>query len=92
MYAAGFIDRCSACVMPAWATSPVRGGVGYKEASLFDSAIDLGEAVRAQERQPPPRARQGAWFKQDDARIRWPDSGCPVALSKPSRLAAKRQA
>jgi tRNA dimethylallyltransferase len=78
MYAAGFIDEVQHLRDAGLGdTSPVRGGVGYKEASLYlDGAIDLEEAVRRHKNANHRLVRrQGAWFKQDDARIYWRNAG-----------------
>jgi tRNA dimethylallyltransferase len=63
-------------------TSPVRGGVGYKEVSLYlDGAIDLEEAVRRHKNANHRLVRrQAAWFKQDDPRITWVESGDDAAI------------
>jgi tRNA dimethylallyltransferase len=55
----------------------VRGGVGYREASLYlDGEIDYGEAVR-QHKNANHRLvrRQNAWFKAEDPRIHWLEAG-----------------
>jgi tRNA dimethylallyltransferase len=78
MYAAGFIEEVQRLRETGLGdTSPVRGGVGYKEASLFlDGAIGRDEAVRLHKVANHRLVRrQGAWFKQDDSRIRWLDAG-----------------
>lgn len=78
MYAAGFIDEVQRLRDAGLGdTSPVRGGVGYKEASLYlDGAIDLDEAVRRHKNANHRLVRrQGAWFKQDDPRITWLEAG-----------------
>ena len=78
MYAAGFIEEVQRLRDAGLGdTSPVRGGVGYKEASLcLDGVIDLDEAVRRHKNANHRLVRrQGAWFKQDDPRIRWLASG-----------------
>ena len=87
MYAAGFIDEVQRLRDAGLGdTSPVRGGVGYKEASLYlDGAIDLEEAVRRHKNANHRLVRrQGAWFKQDDPRITWLDA----AADAPSRAVA----
>ena len=54
-------------------TSPVRGGVSYREVSAYlDGEYDLDEALR-RTRNANHRLvrRQGAWFRETDARIHW---------------------
>jgi tRNA dimethylallyltransferase len=78
MYAAGFIDEVQRLRDAGLGdAAPVRGAVGYKEASLYlDGAIDLDEAVRRHKNANHRLVRrQGAWFKQDDPRITWLESG-----------------
>ena len=74
MYEAGFIDevrRLRAAGLGE--TSVLRGGVGYKEASLYlDGAFDLDEAVRRHKNANHRLVRrQNAWFKPEDPRITW---------------------
>jgi tRNA dimethylallyltransferase len=54
-------------------TSAVRGGIGYKEVSLYlEGEFDLDEALRrAKNANHRLVRRQGAWFKDDDPRIHW---------------------
>jgi tRNA dimethylallyltransferase len=57
-------------------TSPVRGGVSYKEVSAYlDGDYDLKEALR-RTRNANHRLvrRQGAWFRETDPRIHWLDA------------------
>ena len=78
MYAAGFVDEVVSLREGGFGgAGPVRNGVGYKEASLYlDGAIDLEEAVRRHKSANHRLVRrQDAWFKPDDARIRWFDAG-----------------
>jgi tRNA dimethylallyltransferase len=57
-------------------TSPVRGGVGYKEVSAYlDGAYGLDEALqRTKNANHRLVRRQGAWFKDGDPRINWLDA------------------
>jgi tRNA dimethylallyltransferase len=57
-------------------TSPVRGGVGYKEISAYlDGAYGLDEALRRTKNANHRLVRrQGAWFKDGDPRINWLDA------------------
>ncbi|HLF75906.1 MAG TPA: tRNA (adenosine(37)-N6)-dimethylallyltransferase MiaA [Dehalococcoidia bacterium] len=78
MYAAGFLDEVRRLRDAGFGeTSAVRGGVGYKEASLYlDGAFDLEEAVRRHKNANHRLVRrQGAWFKSDDPRIHWLRAG-----------------
>jgi tRNA dimethylallyltransferase len=55
---------------------PVRGGIGYREVSLYlDGEIDMQETVR-RVRNANHRLvrRQHAWFKEHDPRIGWIDA------------------
>jgi tRNA dimethylallyltransferase len=74
MYEAGFLDEVRALRDAGLGdTSALRGGVGYKEASLYmDGALDLDEAVRRHKNANHRLVRrQAAWFKPEDARISW---------------------
>jgi tRNA dimethylallyltransferase len=77
MYEAGFVEEVRQLRAAGLGeTSAVRGGVGYKEASLYlDGAFDLDEAVRRHKNANHRLVRrQGAWFKPEDPRIVWLDS------------------
>jgi tRNA dimethylallyltransferase len=66
-------------------TSPVRGGVSYKEVSAYlDGDYDLVEALR-RTRNANHRLvrRQNAWFRDTDPRIHWLDaSGDPLPAAR----------
>jgi tRNA dimethylallyltransferase len=82
MYAAGFVDEVKRLREAGLGeTAPVRGGVGYKEASLYlDGEIDFDEAVRRHKSANHRLVRrQGAWFREGDPRIRWLDAGNDAA-------------
>jgi tRNA dimethylallyltransferase len=78
MYAAGFVDEVRRLRDEGRGdTSPVRGGVGYKEVSQhLDGEFDLEEAVRRHKNANHRLVRrQNAWFKETDPRIAWVDAG-----------------
>ena len=78
MFAAGFVDEVRRLRAAGFAAChALRSGVGYKEVSLYlDGAIDYAEAVRRMKHANHRLVRrQNAWFKADDARIRWVDAG-----------------
>jgi tRNA dimethylallyltransferase len=78
MYDAGFLDEVQGLRDAGYGeTSPVRGGVGYKEASFhLDGAFDLDEAIRRHKNANHRLVRrQGAWFKAGDGRIHWLPAG-----------------
>jgi tRNA dimethylallyltransferase len=82
MYAAGFVYEVKRLREAGLGeTAPVRGGVGYREASLYlDGAIDFDEAVRRHKNANHRLVRrQGAWFREGDPRIRWLDAGNDAA-------------
>jgi len=84
MYAAGFVDEVQRLRDAGYGgTSPVRGGVGYKEVSQYlDGEFDLAEAVRRHKNANHRLVRrQNAWFKDADPRIAWVDAG-PDARSR----------
>jgi tRNA dimethylallyltransferase len=84
MFAAGFVEEVrSLRAAGKGETQPVRGGVGYKEVSAYlDGDYDLAEAVRRMKNANHRLVRrQNAWFKDDDARIRWVDAGPDAATS-----------
>jgi tRNA dimethylallyltransferase len=77
IFDAGLIDEVKGLRKRGWGeTQPVRGGIGYKEASLYlDGVIDLAEAVRRTKNANHRLVRrQGAWFKENDHRIHWVDA------------------
>jgi tRNA dimethylallyltransferase len=76
-FAAGLVDEVRRLRAAGHGdTSPVRGGVGYKEVSVYlDGAYDLDEALRRTKNANHRLVRrQGAWFKGEDSRIRWVDA------------------
>jgi len=78
MFEAGFVDEVCRLRDEGFGESqPVRGGVGYKEVSAYlDGEYDLEEAVRRMKFANHRLVRrQGAWFAEGDARIRWVDAG-----------------
>ena len=82
MYAAGFLEEVRRLRDEGRGeTSPVRGGVGYKEASQhLDGEFDLEEAIRRHKNANHRLVRrQNAWFKETDPRVAWvgagPDAG-----------------
>ena len=91
MFAAGLIDEVRGLREQGWGeTQPVRGGIGYKEVSRYlDGEIDLDEAVRrTQNANHRLVRRQGAWFKQTDARIHWVDTQNSLAMKCVALVAA----
>jgi tRNA dimethylallyltransferase len=77
MYAAGFVDEVQRLRAQGNGDAlPVRGGVGYREASQhLDGKIDLAEAIRLHKLANHRLVRrQNAWFKPSDARITWIDA------------------
>jgi len=82
MYEAGFLDEVRRLREEGRGEAvPVRGGVGYKEASLhLDGAFGLEEAVRRHKNANHRLVRrQSAWFKETDPRITWVDAGAGAA-------------
>jgi tRNA dimethylallyltransferase len=82
MYAAGFLDEVRLLRDAGYGdTAPVRGGVGYKEASQhLDGELDLDEAIRRHKNANHRLVRrQNAWFKASDARITWLEAGTDAA-------------
>ncbi|HEX5141339.1 MAG TPA: tRNA (adenosine(37)-N6)-dimethylallyltransferase MiaA [Dehalococcoidia bacterium] len=82
MFAAGLVEEVQSLrAAGKGETQPVRGGVGYKEVSAYlDGDYDLAEAVRRMKNANHRLVRrQNAWFKEDDARIRWVDAGPDAA-------------
>jgi tRNA dimethylallyltransferase len=82
MYEAGFLDEVRRLREEGRGeTAPVRGGVGYKEASQhLDGEFDLDEAVRRHKNANHRLVRrQSAWFKETDRRIAWVDAGAGAA-------------
>lgn len=78
MYAGGFLDEVRRLREDGYGeTNPLRGGVGYKEASLYlDGELDLTEAImRHKNANHRLVRRQAAWFKAEDPRITWLQSG-----------------
>jgi len=78
MFAAGFVDEVRRLRAAGFADChALRSGVGYKEVSLYlDGAFDYDEAVRRMKHANHRLVRrQNAWFKPDDARIRWVAAG-----------------
>jgi tRNA dimethylallyltransferase len=74
MFAAGLVAEVEGLRAAGYGnTSPVRGGIGYKEVSAYlDGEITLGEAVeRTKSATHRLVRRQGAWFREDDPRIEW---------------------
>jgi tRNA dimethylallyltransferase len=89
MYAAGFLDEVRRLREAGYGeTAPVRGGVGYKEASQhLDGEFDLEEAIRRHKNANHRLVRrQDAWFKAADPRIVWLDAG-PQAAKRCVELA-----
>ncbi len=84
MYTSGFLDEVRRLRELGYGeTSAVRGGVGYKEASLYlDRTLDLPEAMRRHKNANHRLVRrQSAWFKPDDPRISWMEAGTDAPLS-----------
>ncbi len=82
MFAAGLVEEVGRLRAAGLGDAqPLRSGVGYKEVSLYlDGAIDYAEAARRMKSANHRLVRrQGAWFKPDDRRIRWVDSGRAAA-------------
>ena len=78
MFEAGFVDEVRRLRDEGFGESQaVRGGVGYKEVSAYlDGEYDLEEAVRRMKFANHRLVRrQGAWFREGDARIRWVGAG-----------------
>jgi tRNA dimethylallyltransferase len=89
MFAAGLVEEVQSLRAAGKGdTQPVRGGVGYKEVSAYlDGEYDLAEAVRRMKNANHRLVRrQNAWFKENDARIRWLDGG-PDATTQSVRAA-----
>ena len=77
MFTAGLVEEVRRLRAAGYGdSSPVRGGVGYKEISAYlDGRYDLDEAVRRTKNANHRLVRrQGAWFKENDARIHWLDA------------------
>jgi tRNA dimethylallyltransferase len=78
MFDAGFVEEVRRLRDQGFGeTPPVRGGIGYKEVSLYlDGEIDLDEAMRRMKNANHRLVRrQGAWFREGDPRIHWLDAG-----------------
>ncbi len=82
MLDAGFVDEVMRLRAAGYGeTSPVRGGVGYHEVSAYlDGQYDFEEMKRRLKNANHRLVRrQGAWFREDDPRIRWIDGDAPAA-------------
>lgn len=82
MFADGFLDEVRRLRDEGRGdTAPVRGGVGYKEASQhLDGEFNLEEAIRRHKNANHRLVRrQNAWFKEPDPRITWVDAGPDAA-------------
>jgi tRNA dimethylallyltransferase len=87
MFEAGFVDEVRRMREAGFGESqPVRGGVGYKEVSAYlDGDYDLDEAIRRMKFANHRLVRrQGAWFRENDPRIRWLEGGAdaPAACTE----------
>ena len=74
MYATGLVEEVGRLRAAGYGeAAPVRGGIGYKEASAYlDCALTLAEAIERTKTGTHRLVRkQAAWFKAGDARIRW---------------------
>jgi tRNA dimethylallyltransferase len=77
MFAASFLDEVRRLRAAGYGdTAPVRGGIGYKEVSLYlDGELTLAEAVeRMKNANHRLVRRQHAWFRPSDGRIHWLDA------------------
>ncbi len=82
LFEAGLVDEVRGLRDRGWGdTQPVRSGMGYREAGrLLDGEIDLPEAITRTKTATHRLARnQGAWFKDQDERIRWVEAGPKAA-------------
>lgn len=83
MFAAGLVDEVLRLRAEGKGeTRPVRNAIGYREVSDYlDGRLSLEEAVERTKRATHRLARQqGAWFKEEDARIHWLEAG-PAATA-----------
>lgn len=78
MFGAGLVEEVRALRGRGLGDSrPVRGGIGYKEVSLYlDGNMTLEDAIERTKTATHRLARnQAAWFKASDERIHWLEAG-----------------